>query len=197
MLFTGARPQPGARFPLSLSDMTHRILRRLATAAILPALLVVAGFWPLHALVIEDVRARKPVFARLVAPGETFSLGFTHSVEHCPVRDRLQIGADYGMVVVETEFASSRTGLPYAAFGREVFQREADHFRIANMRRPVPEIFQWVNDRYDNTLQINDNPEIRLSALAGDTLLHIRIEKFSALAWGRLKASLYWHHRSK
>jgi hypothetical protein len=176
--------------------MSHPIPRRLAAMLLLAAVLG-AAFWPLHALVIADHRAGEPVFARLVAPGQTFSLGFMHSVEHCPVYDRLQVDTDYTMVVVETGFASSRTGLPYAAFGDEVFHREANGFRITNMHRSVAEIFQWVDERYDNTFQFNDSPQIRLSSLAGDTLLHIRIEKLSALAWGRLKARLYWHHRSK
>ncbi len=155
-----------------------------------------AALYPLHALVIDNYRAGKPVFARLVSPGETFLLGFMHSVEHCPVHDRLQIGADYGMLVVETEFATSRTGLPYAAFGDEVYHREADRFRITNMNRPVAEIFQWVNRHYDNTLQFGDGAPIRLDSLAGDTLLRLRIQKISALTWGWMKARTYWHHRS-
>ena len=176
--------------------MTYCISRHAAVALVLSVLAGSAALWPLHALVIENFRARKPVYVRLVSPGETFALGFMHSVEHCPVYDRLQIDADYAMVVVETGFASSRTGLPYAAFGDEVFHRESDGFRITNMHRNVPEIFQWVNHRYDNTLQFGADPPIRLDSLAGDTLLHLRVQKISALAWVWLKARAYWHHRS-
>lgn len=157
----------------------------------------IAGCWPLHALVITPFRAGEPVFARIVAPGETFSLGFMHSVEHCPVSDRIRIDNRYTMVVVETEFATSRTGLPHAAFGQEVYHRESDRFRITNMHRPVAEIFQWVNHRYDNTLQFDGAPPIRLASLAGDALLHIHIQKLPALALGWLKTKLYWRHRSE
>ena len=176
--------------------MSCRISRYAASALVLVILAAAAALWPLHALVIENFRARKPVYVRLVSPGDTFSLGFMHSVEHCPVYDRLKIDADYAMVVVETVFPTSRTGLPYAAFGDEVFHRERNGFRITNMHRFVPEIFQWVNHRYDNTLQFGVEPPIRLDSLAGDTLLHLRIQKISVLSWGWLKARAYWHHRS-
>ncbi|MEE4608080.1 MAG: DUF1850 domain-containing protein [Desulfobacteraceae bacterium] len=158
---------------------------------------VLVGSWPLHALVISHHRAGQPVFARLVAPGETFSLGFVHSVEHCPVSDRIRIDDRYAMMVVETAFTTSRTGLPHAAVGQEVYHREADRFRITNMHRPVPEIFQWVDHRYHNTLQFDGAPPIPLASLAGDALLHIRIQKLPALALGWLKAKLYWRHRSE
>lgn len=158
---------------------------------------VLAGGWPLHALVIAHHRSGDLVFARMVTPEETFSLGFMHSVEHCPVRDRIQIDDHYAMVVVETEFTTSRTGLPHAAVGQEVYHREADRFRITRMHRPVPEIFQWVDHRYGNTLQFDGAPPIRLASLAGDALLHIRIQKLPALALGWLKARLYWRHRSE
>ena len=176
--------------------MTYRISRHATAVLVLVLIAGTAALWPLHGLVIENYRSRNPVYVRLVSPGETFSLGFMHSVEHCPVYDRLKIDADYAMVVVETGFASSRTGLPYAAFGDEVFHREGNGFRITNMHRNVPEIFQWVNHRYDNTLQFGTDPPMRLDSLAGDTLLHLHIQKFSALAWGWLKARSYWHHRS-
>jgi hypothetical protein len=98
--------------------------------------------------------------------------------------------------VVATEFAESRTGLPYAAFGEEVFERRADHFLISNMHRRVPEIYQWVNARYENTLRINGHRDILLATLADQTLLHIYVVKITAARWAWLNAKLYWQHRS-
>jgi hypothetical protein len=100
------------------------------------------------------------------------------------------------MVVVSTEFAESRTGLPYAAFGGEVFENRGDHFRIRNMHRLVPEIYQWVDARYENTLCLDGRPDIALASLAGNTLLHMRVVKISTARWGWLKAKLHWHRRS-
>ncbi|MGA6925708.1 MAG: DUF1850 domain-containing protein [Desulfosarcina sp.] len=154
------------------------------------------GAWPLHALLIEVAPETRPLFIQRVHPGTQLALGFLHSVENCRVWDYLTIGPDYHMVVVATEFAESRTGLPYAAFGDEVFERRADHFRIDNMHRPVPEIYQWVDARYENTLHIDDDREIRLASLADRTLLHIRVVKLPAGRWAFLKAKLFWQYGS-
>jgi hypothetical protein len=171
--------------------------RKITITAMLLFLVTVAlGAWPLPALLIEDAQKTRPVFVQRVLPGDQLALGFLHSVEKCRVWDHLSIGPEYDMVVVATEFAESRTGLPYAAFGDEVFERLPDHFRISNMHRRVPEIYQWVNDRYENTLRINGGPDISLASLAGKTLLHIRVVKMPVAQWVWLKAKLYWQHRN-
>jgi hypothetical protein len=170
--------------------------RVVAAIVILLIVAVALGAWPLHALLIEDMPQARPVFVQRVRPSHQLAIGFLHSVENCRVWDHLVIGPTYEMMVVATEFAESRTGLPYAAFGDEVFERRADHFRIGNMHRPVPEIYQWVDTRYENTLRINGRRDIPLSALAGSTLLHIRVVKMPAAQWAWLKAELYWQHRS-
>lgn len=168
-----------------------------AVAAGLAALIAIAlGAWPLHVLRIDDMQHPRTVFLRPVRPGNQLSIGFLHSVEHCRVWDHLTISPDFEMVVTATEFAESRTGLPYAAFGEEVFERRGDHFRIGNMQRRIPEIYQWVDARYENTLRINGGEDIRLSSLSGNTLLHMTIASMPAARWGWLKAKLFWQHRS-
>ena len=158
-----------------------------------PALLLFTGVlccWHVHALLIHEIGKSSPVFTSLVRPGDRLSLGFLHSVENCRVWDHLQINKSFGMVVVGTEFAESRTGLPYAAFNGEVFERYQDHFCISNMNRPVPEIYQWVDTRYENTLIVDGKQEVHLAGLAGNSLLHIRIDKLTVLEWAWLKAKL-------
>jgi len=163
-------------------------IRILKVLAILLTLAAGAGLtWTVHALVVCDHRAGHPLLVCRVRPGDRLALGFVHSVEHGPVRDWLVVDKDYGLTLVETEFASSRSGQPYAASADEIFSHEADHFRIRNMNRPVPEIYQWVQAAYDNRLVINAGTSIRLDALAGDTLLHIRIQSLSGLQWAWLK----------
>jgi len=157
---------------------------------------VALGAWPLHTLLIEDMLKVRPVFVQRVLAGRRLALGFMHSVENCRIWDHLSIGPTYEMTVVATEFAESRTGLPYAAFGEEVFERRADHFQISNMHRPVPGIYQWVDARYENILRIGENRDIPLASLAGNTLLHIRVVKMPAAQWAWLKAKLYWQHGS-
>jgi len=123
-------------------------------------------------------------------------MSLRHSVENCQVRDNLQIDHQYGLVVVATEFAESRTGLPYAAFGDEVFERRPDGFIIRNMHRRIPEIYQWVHTRYENTLEINEGDPIALATLGGNTLLHIHVVNRSAQEWALMQARLLWQHRS-
>jgi hypothetical protein len=150
-----------------------------------------------HVLFIHEMENPSPVFAATVKPGDRFSMGFIHSVENCRVWDHLRIDDHYGMVVVGTEFAESRTGLPYAAFKDEVFERREDHFIIGNMNRPIPEIYQWVDARYDNVLKLDGKQDVHLAALAGNRLLHIHTGSLTLMGLAWLKAKLHWHHWSR
>jgi hypothetical protein len=171
--------------------------RLLILGAALLVPMVFLNLWSVHALLIEKMPETSPLFMQQVRPGDSLGMGFLHSVENCHIWDYLQINDDYSMVVVATEFAESRTGLPYAAFEGEIFERKGGNYRISNMHRPVPEIWQWVDSKYQNTLKINGSQVIRLASLAGDTtLLHIRIVELNALKWAWLKAKILQHHRS-
>jgi len=152
---------------------------------------------PVHVLLVREMETSVPVFATPVRPGDRLSMGFLHSVENCRVWDHLQIDNSCGMVVVATEFAESRTGLPYAAFKDEVFERRGDHFHIGNMNRPIPGIYQWVNARYENTLKIEGRQDVALAELAGNCLLHIHVTSLTLMEWVWLKAKLYWQHWSR
>ncbi|MBU2646908.1 DUF1850 domain-containing protein [bacterium] len=144
-----------------------------------------------HLLLIEDARRARPVFVMKIHPGDMISIGFLHSVENCHVWDHLQIDSQFELIVVATEFAESRTGLPYAAFEGESFERLKDGFRISNMHRRVPEIYQWVDSKYENTLKINGDQVIPLASLAGNILLHIHIAKRTLLEWAIMEARLF------
>lgn len=148
----------------------------ITVAALIFVILVPLLFVPLHVLQIKALREDSLLYCERVQPGFRFSLGFMHSVEHCPVWDHLTVDDDYRMVTYATEFWSSRTGLPYAAFGDETFRAEGDHYIIENMHRVVPAINQWVGAAYDNTLRFDDGREVKLASLAGDTLLAMTIE---------------------
>jgi hypothetical protein len=174
----------------------NRRHRWFVSGAALLVLAAVVGSRPARILLIEGARSARPLLAMRVETGDNLTLSFLHSVENCRVRDHLQIDDQDGLVLVATEFAESRTGLPYAAFEGEVFERRQDHFRISNMHRPIPEIYQWVDAQYENTLEINAEPAIRLASLAGNTLLHIRITRLTLAEWAWLKAKLFWQHRS-
>jgi hypothetical protein len=164
-------------------------MKRWAAAGLI-VVLAALGARPVHLLEIRAVREERVVYVQSVQPGFRFALGFIHSVEKSPVRDFLRIDDDYRMVVYKTAFRTSRTGLPYAAFGEEVFAREGDHFTISNMHRVIPEIYQWVGAEHGNTLTIGESGDIALAGLAGDTLLRIGVRRTRLLTFALVKLQL-------
>lgn len=149
----------------------------IVSALLMPVVLVPVLLVPVHVFQIEALPEQSVLYLTRVTPGFRFALGYTHSVEGCPVWDYLRVDEQYTMITYKTEFWSSRTGLPYAAFGNEIFRAEGDHFVIENMHRPVPAIEQWVDSRYDNTIRFTDGREYKLAALAGNRLLRMSIER--------------------
>ncbi len=149
----------------------------IASTVLVFCILVAILLVQLHVFQIKVLREDTVLYLERVRPGFHFSLGFMHSVEHCPVWDHLKVDDDYRMITYATEFWSSRTGLPYAAFGDETFRAEGDHFIIENMHRVIPAVIQWVDTEYDNTLRFGDGREFKLASLAGNTLLGMTIER--------------------
>ena len=142
------------------------------------ALVLLAGLFPVHVLQIEELRKERVVFVRSLQPGDRFSLMYRHSVELCLVWDYFRIDGQYRLILDETVFGSSNTGLPSVLGVGERFTRGEKTSRISNMQRIIPALEIWVKRSYDNTLEF-DNRKIRLPDLAGDTLLRLRIRKIT------------------
>lgn len=104
--------------------------------------------------------------------------------------DYLHVDEQYRMVLYKTAFWSSRTGLPYAAFGDEVFAAEGDHFTISNMHRVIPGLHQWVEKKYNNTMTFDETQSIDLATLAGDTLLSIDVKRMKLWRYVTKKLAL-------
>lgn len=136
-----------------------------------------SGLWPLHVLKIEALREERTVHVRVVRPGDRLTIGFIHSVEKCPIRDYFMIDGTYRMVLRETTFASSNTGLPYSLGPNETLVNEGTQFRIGNRRIFLQTIDLWVNEKYGNSIRFNDEEELRLYGLAGNTLLRVSVVK--------------------
>jgi len=153
---------------------------------------MVTGLFPVHVLQIEDPRKAKVVFVRSLQPGDRFSLMYRHSVELCRVWDYLRIDGQYRLVLDETVFGSSNTGLPSVLGDGERFTRGATASRISNMRRILPAVEIWVNRSYDNTLEFG-NRKIRLPELAGDTLLRLHIRKITLVELASQKMHSYFN----
>lgn len=150
----------------------------LAAAALL---VLAAGFIPLHGL---EVRASggtgRVVLLKRVAPGDTFTLSFVHSVEKSEVTDYFRIDDDYRIILYQTEFSSLNTGLPAVVSEGEVFERTDRGFRLSNLNRVLPEIQLWVHEDYGGSLAM-DGKIVSFPALAGNGLLRISVPR--VFAW--------------
>jgi len=132
---------------------------------------------PFHVLQIDLLKEERPVFVRIVRPGNEFALGYIHSVELSPVWDYFRVDDSYRMILYETAIRSFNAGLPNTLTGEERLHRERDGFRISGMNRILPVIDLWVHERTDNTLNVGDIEPLKLYSLAGNKLLRISIRK--------------------
>ena len=156
------------------------------------AFALAAGLFPVHVLQIEDPRKERVVFVRFLEPGDRFSLMYRHSVELCQVWDYFRIDGEYRIILDETVFGSSNTGLPSVLGVGERFTRGEKSSRISNMQRMIPAIEIWVKRSYDNTLEF-DNRKILLPDLAGDTLLRLRIRKITLFELASTKMQSFFN----
>jgi hypothetical protein len=154
------------------------------TAVVLIAAL---GFIPFHVLQIDVLKEERPVFVRIVRPGNEFALGYIHSVELSPVWDYFRVDDSYRMILYETAIRSFNTGLPSTLTGEEKLHRERDGYRISGMNRVLPVIDLWVHERTDNTLNVGNVDPLKLYLLAGNKLLRISIRKTTAGSYLYLK----------
>ena len=161
--------------------------RKIAIAGLVVAILG-CGFYPLHVLKIDALRKNETVYVRVVQPDDRLIIGFIHSVEHCPVRDYFTIDRAYRLVLRETTFASSNTGLPYYCRPGETFANEGTQFRLSNRHIVFSSIDLWVDRKYDNVLLFGNEKELQLPSLAGDTLLRVGITEITAAHYLFLKA---------
>jgi hypothetical protein len=166
--------------------------KRTVCLILFAALVLVAGLFPVHVLQIEDPRKDRAVFVRSLQPGDRFSLMYRHSVELCQVWDYFRIDGEYRIILYETVFGSSNTGLPSVLGVGERFTRGEKASRISNMQRILPTIEIWVKRSYDNTLEFG-NRKIRLPELAGDTLLRLHIRKITRFELASKKVHSYFN----
>ena len=120
---------------------------------------------------------------RIVRPGDTFLLGFFHSIARSDIWDRFTIDPQHQIVLVETRFQGQGTGIPYGAAEGETLIREGDWFRLTGMKRVTFAIEWRVGAEWHNRFRFGDEPEIDFSAKIGDRLVQVRIKKMMAAAW--------------
>jgi hypothetical protein len=166
--------------------------KRTVCLILFAALILVAGLFPVHVLQISAPRKDRVVFVHSLQPRDCFSLMYRHSVELCQIWDYFRIDGEYRIVLDETVFGSSNTGLPSVLGVGERFTRGEKASRISNMQRILPVIEMWVKRSYDNTLEFG-NRRILLPDLAGDTLLRLQIRKITLFELVSQKMQSYFN----
>jgi hypothetical protein len=132
-------------------------------------------------LVIKTFPEEKIIFQKRISSEKKFALVYIHSVAQTPVWEFFKIDNEGNLILYETHFHDHGAGLPYAAFGEEVFVREENRFKIKNMHREVelPLYYRIYEDR--GNVFIFESQEINLSENIGDALLTLDIQRLSAI----------------
>jgi hypothetical protein len=137
--------------------------------------------YPLMVLSLEA--QGKAFFRRVVRPGDTFQLGYLHSVARSDVWDTFQLDSQGQIVLLETRFQGQAYGLPGGPEGQEQWTREGDWFRITGIGRVVPVINWRIQSEWKDRFRFRDEPEIDVSARMGNGLVHIHTEKIRVIDW--------------
>jgi hypothetical protein len=119
----------------------------------------------------------KVLLWRIVRPGDTFQLGYLHSVAKSDVWDTFRIEPEGRIQLTETRFQGQAYGLPAGPEGQEQWTREGDWFRITGIRRVVPFIDWRIQSEWKDRFRFGDEPEVNLSSRMGDGLIRIQVKQ--------------------
>jgi len=140
-------------------------------------IIIILFLIPIYTLELRSFPDGELIFKQKGQPGDEFILKYTHSVALTPVWEIFIIDKDYQIVLIETDFLDHGAGLPYATFDNEIFVKEEGRFKIKNMYRIIPTpIYYRIGAIRENYFYFKDK-EINLSALVGDKLLTLEINK--------------------
>lgn len=133
--------------------------------------------------VLSFSSANKIIFLKVIQPGDTFHLGYLHSIVLSDVWDSFFIDSEHRIVLIETRFQGQGAGLPYGVSPGEQWVREGDWFRITGIRRVVPSIDWRIQAEWKNRFRFQNAPEVDVSAQVGNGLIHIQTEKVRLIYW--------------
>jgi hypothetical protein len=142
---------------------------------------IVLFLYPLMILSLET--QGKSFFRRVVSPGDTFQLGYLHSVARSDVWDTFQVDSRGQIVLFETRFQGQAYGLPGGPVDGEQWTREGDWFRVTGIRRVVPFIDWRIQSEWNDRFRFLDEPEVNVSSLLGNGLIHIQVKKVRLIDW--------------
>jgi len=142
-------------------------------------LIVLSKNFSFHVLNVKEYPDEKFFFQQIISPGNQFGLKYIHSVAQTPVWEFFEITKDGELILTETHFFDHGAGLPYAAFGNEIFVSEDDKFKIKNMaRRIFLPLYYRIGKIRENHF-IYKNQDINLSKRLGDAVVTINITQMN------------------
>ncbi len=147
--------------------------------------LIAAGsFLALYPVTLLSLESREGVILRkIIRQGDTFHLGYLHSVAKTDVWDTFQIGPRGKLLLLETRFQGQGYGLPGGPVGREKWTREGDWFRLTEMNRVVPSIDWRIQADWKDRFRFRNEPEVDMSSRVGNGLIHIEVIKVRLAEW--------------
>ena len=143
------------------------------------AFALLAGWgWPLHVLGLRDSLTGRWVFASVVHPGDTFALGYTHSVKRKPVWDFYTVDEHYHIIETKVIYPGSGFGLPSGAQRDEIHSLLADGNEcISGMHRLIPFALLRIERAYNDLFTFRETLTLNLSQILGDCVVDLRIHR--------------------
>lgn len=138
-------------------------------------------FISLPVLAIE--KQGKIIFLRYVKPGDTFLLGYMHSVAKTDVWEEFIIDHNYQIVLTQTMFQGQGAGLPYNLGENEKIIREDSWFKITGMRRVVPVVNWRIDAEWHSRFRFGREELIRPANLYGDGVVQIKVSQIKLKEW--------------
>jgi hypothetical protein len=127
-------------------------------------------------LIVEDLEGQ--VKNEFYLPGNTFTLGYIHSVELTPAEELFKVGKDNTLMLYETIYESFGVGLPFSKEEGQLdikdgklilkVQRPMDSIKLRVS--PIPKHWLSIGDERYELIQLIDKPDDLVKIYAVDRL---------------------------
>jgi len=128
---------------------------------------------------IDKFPENENIIQEIVQQEEVIKTSYRHSIATTTVWEVYEVTEEASLIQRETHFYDTVAGMPYAAFGDEIFVMENGKYKIKNMNRPISLPLRYnIGAIRENYLYIKDK-KINLSKITGDQLVTINLRKVS------------------
>ena len=145
-------------------------IKKLAAALILLIAVLAAAFLYLNRpghLVLINEETKEEIARYPIRKGDTFGIGFIHSVNKSPVTDYYEIRSD-GIYVVKTVYYGFGAGVQtQLEEGQKMEYGEDGSMIITGFDRRMDDLVYFVGTVSDHTLTLDDGQQISLRDLCG------------------------------